>query len=166
MPVLTRLRRPRTTAESQYSVMLICSSGGHLAQLLRLRDWWRDRERIWVSFDKEDVRSSLEGERVIMGHHPTTRNVPNLLRNLVLSLRVLLRDRPDVIVSNGAGLAVPFFWLGWLLGIPCVWLEVYDRIDSPTMTGRLVRPVCSLFCVQWDEQTEVYPGATVVGPLW
>jgi UDP-N-acetylglucosamine:LPS N-acetylglucosamine transferase len=166
LTLLTRALRPRTTGRDPYRVLMVCSSGGHLAQLLRLRTWWEHRERTWVTFDTRDAESSLAGERVVIGHFPTTRNIPNLLRNAVLAVRMLLRDRPDVIVSNGAGLAVPFFWVGWLLRIPSVWVEVYDRIDSPTMTGRLVRPVASLFCVQWPEQLRVYPGATVIGPVW
>jgi UDP-N-acetylglucosamine:LPS N-acetylglucosamine transferase len=147
-------------------VLLVCSSGGHLAQLVRLRDWWSEHPRRWVSFDKPDVRSLLEGEHVEYGYHPTTRNAVNLIRNLGLALHLLLRHRPDVIVSNGAGLAVPFFWIGWVLRIPSVWIEVYDRIDSPTLTGRLVAPVASAFCVQWPEQLRVYPRATLVGPVW
>ena len=68
-------------------------------------------------------------------------------------------------VSTGAAVAVPFFVLGWLRRIPTVYLEVYDRIDSPTLTGRLCRPFARLFCVQWEEQRKFYPGSVVVGPL-
>src|SRR5204863_431816 len=77
------------------------------------------------------------GEDVFWGHHPTTRNIPNLLRNVCLAWRLLWRHRPDVIVSNGAGLAFPFFLLAPLFGTKTVYVEVYDRIDLPTMTGRL-----------------------------
>ena len=65
-----------------------------------------------------------------------------------------------MIVSDGAGVAVPFFWLGRLFGARTVYLEVYDRIDSATMTGRLVGPTTDLFLVQWDEQLASYPDAT------
>jgi UDP-N-acetylglucosamine:LPS N-acetylglucosamine transferase len=78
----------------------------------------------------------------------------------------VLRDfRPDVIVSSGAGVALPYFVLGRLRGRLTVYVEVYDRIDSRTLTGRLCRPVSTLFCVQWEEQQQLYPGSIVVGPL-
>ena len=48
--------------------------------------------------------------------------------------------------------AFPFFIVARILRIPTVYLEVYDRIDSPTLTGRLCRPFSSLFVVQWEEQ--------------
>jgi len=146
-------------------VLLVGSSGGHLAQLLALRAWWQDRDRAWVTFPTPDARSQLPGERVTWAFHPTTRNVRNLLRNTGLAWRLLRRERPSVVLSTGAGVAVPFFVLGWLHRIPTVYLEVYDRIDSPTLTGRLCRPFARLFLVQWEEQRALYPGSVVVGPL-
>jgi UDP-N-acetylglucosamine:LPS N-acetylglucosamine transferase len=146
-------------------VLLVGSSGGHLAQLLALRSWWGDRDRAWVTFPTSDAKSQLRSERVAWAHYPTTRNIPNLIRNTGLAIRLLQTVTPSVIVSTGAGVAVPFFVLGWLRGIPTVYLEVYDRIDSPTLTGRLVRPFTRLFLVQWEEQRKFYPGSVVVGPL-
>jgi UDP-N-acetylglucosamine:LPS N-acetylglucosamine transferase len=146
-------------------VLLVGSSGGHLAQLLALRPWWDDRDRAWVTFRTPDATSQLAGERVTWAHHPTTRTVPNLVRNTRLAFQLLRKAKPSVIVSTGAGVAVPFFVLGWLRGIPTVYLEVYDRVDSPTRTGRLCRPFTRLFLVQWEEQRKFYPGSVVVGPL-
>jgi UDP-N-acetylglucosamine:LPS N-acetylglucosamine transferase len=146
-------------------VLLVGSSGGHLAQLLALRPWWGDRDRVWVTFATPDAKSQLPGERVAWAYSPTTRNIPNLIRNTGLAFRLLRREKPSVIVSTGAGVAVPFFVLGWLRGVPTVYLEVYDRIDSPTLTGRLCRPFARLFCVQWEDQRKFYPGSVVVGPL-
>src|SRR5262245_50412141 len=105
----------------------------------------------------------LEGERTYFAHFPTNRNVKNLLRNFVVAWRVLRRERPDVLVLTGAGVAVPFFLLAKLLGIRLVFLEVFDRLDSPTLTGRLLRPICDRFLVQWVEQQKFFPGAEIWG---
>ncbi len=147
-------------------ILLVSSSGGHLSQLMQLRPWWTQHERHWVTFPTIDARSKLVGEPTTWAAYPTTRNIPNLLRNLVASVRVLRRQRPDVIVSTGAGVAVPYFWVARLRGIPTVYLEVFDRIDTPTLTGRLCRPVTSLFCVQWPEQLALYKKSELVGQLW
>jgi UDP-N-acetylglucosamine:LPS N-acetylglucosamine transferase len=144
---------------------LVASSGGHLAQLLALEPWWRKRQRAWVTFDTEDARSRLATERVVWSHHPTTRNVPNLLRNLALAVRLLRRERPDLVVSTGAGVALPFFLIAKIMRIPTVYIEVYDRLDSATLTGRLCSPLTSLFLVQWEEQRRFYPRAQVIGGL-
>ena len=146
-------------------VLLVCSSGGHLTQLHRLKRWWADHDRSWVTFNTADATSLLAGERVAWAYHPTTRNAPNALRNLRLAWRVLRRDRPDVVVSDGAGVAVPFFVIAKALRIATVYVEVYDRIDSKTLTARLCSPFTDLFCVQWPEQLELYPKARLIGPL-
>ncbi|RZU72288.1 oligosaccharide biosynthesis protein Alg14 [Micromonospora kangleipakensis] len=146
-------------------VMLVGSSGGHLAQLLALAPWYRDRARSWVTFDTPDARSLLEGERVVWAHHPTTRNLKNLARNLLLAVRTLKRANVAAVVTTGAGVALPFVVVARLRGVPTVYIEVYDRIDSPTLTARLCRPFLSAMLVQWEEQRRFYPDATVVGNL-
>lgn len=147
-------------------VLLVGSSGGHLAQMLCLRAWWGEHDRHWVTFRTEDAVSKLAAETVTWAHHPTTRNLANLARNTGLAHRVLKEFRPDVVVSTGAGVAVPFFWLARTRGIASVYLEVYDRIDTSTMTGRLCRPVTDLFLVQWAEQQRLYPSSVLLGPVW
>lgn len=147
-------------------ILCVSSNGGHLDQLVRLRPWWEEHERTWVSFDTDDVRSRLAGEDVILGHHPTTRNVPVLARNTWLAWRVLRDRRPDVVISAGAGIALPFFVFARALGIATVYLEVYDRISMPTLTARLCAPFTDAFLLQWAEQLDLYPYGRVVGPVY
>lgn len=147
-------------------MLLVASSGGHLAHLLRLEPWWREHRRTWVTFGTADARSLLRDEDdVVWAHHPTTRNLPNLLRNTALAVRVVRRTRPDLVVSSGAGVALPFFVTARLLRIPTVYVEVVDRIDSRTLTGRLCRPFSTRFLVQWPSQARLYRGAIEIGPL-
>ena len=147
------------------TAMLVGSSGGHLAQLQTVAPLWDADHRSYVTFDTADALSLLAGERVTWAHHPTTRNVRNLARNSLLAVRELRRTRPDVVVSTGAAVAFPFFLAARAMRIPTVYVEVYDRIDSPTLTGRLCRPLTSLFCVQWPEQTAFYKRSELVGSL-
>lgn len=146
-------------------VALVCSSGGHLLQLYRLQPWWEKHERLWVTFRKPDSLSLLAGEEVAWAYHPTTRNLVNMFRNLGLAWRVMLRYRPDLVVSSGAGVAFPFFIIARLLGIKTVYVEVYDRIDLPTLTGKLCYPLSNLFLLQWEEQRRFYPRGQVIGRL-
>jgi UDP-N-acetylglucosamine:LPS N-acetylglucosamine transferase len=85
--------------------------------------------------------------------------------NLPLAWRLLTCYRPDVVVSNGAGVAFPFFLIARLLGRRTVYVEVYDRVDTATMTGRLCYPLSDLFLLQWEEQRRSYPKGVVIGTL-
>ena len=145
-------------------ILMVASTGGHLAQLLTMRDWWQEHERHWVTFQKQDAITALADESVTWAYHPVTRNIPNAVRNLGLAVRTLWRLRPDVVVSTGAGVSLPFFVVARFLGIHTVYIEVFDRIDSPTLCGRLSYPLSDAMCGQWPQQRLIYPESVVIGP--
>ncbi|RMH04094.1 MAG: UDP-N-acetylglucosamine--LPS N-acetylglucosamine transferase [Planctomycetota bacterium] len=136
---------------------LVTSTGGHLLEMVNLRPAWEKHERFWVTFPLEDARTLLQDERVIWAHHPTNRSIKNLIRNLFLAWRVLRRERPDVVISTGAGVAVPFLWIGKLLGMKTVYLECITRIQSISLAGRLILPVVDKFYGQWEEIAALHP---------
>ena len=154
-----------TASRSPLTVVFACSAGGHLAQLLQLRPWYEQYSRTWVTFELPDAVSLLDDEQVVWAHHPTTRNIPNLVKNTWLAWKVLRQTRPTVVVSSGAAIAVPFFWVGKLLRIKTVYVEVIDRIDTRTMTARLCSPVTDLVVAQDDLQRALFPGCHVIGRL-
>lgn len=147
-------------------VCLVGSSGGHLTHLYMLKPFWQDKERFWVTFNKEDANSILEGEQVYHCYYPTNRSLKALLINTRLAWKVLRKERPDVILSSGAAVAVPFFYLGKLFGMKTIYIEVFDRIDKPTMTGKMVYPVTDRFIVQWEEMKQVYKKAINLGSIF
>lgn len=147
-------------------VALVGSSGGHLTHLYLLEKFWKQEDRFWVTFDKADAQSLLKDERKYNAHYPTNRNIKNLLKNTVLAFKVLWIERPDLIISSGAAVAVPFFYLGKLFGCKTIYIEVFDRIDKPTITGKLVYPVTDRFIVQWPEMKKIYPKAIYLGGIF
>lgn len=146
-------------------IVLVSSAGGHLAQLLPLEPWWGQHERTWVSFKLPEVEAALAGENVVWAYFPTTRNAVNAVRNFFLAWPTLLRLRPDLLVSDGAGVSVPFFLVAKVLRIRTVYIECFDRIDMPTVSGRLCYPISDIFCVQWPQQLRSYPDAVNLGPV-
>lgn len=147
-------------------VCLVSSSGGHLTHLYMLKPFWEDKERVWVTFDKEDARSLLEGEKMHPCYFPTNRSFKALIINTFRAIKILRNEKPDLIISSGAAVAVPFFFVGKLMGAKLVYLEVFDRIDHSTVTGRLVYPLSDLFIVQWEEMKKIYPKAINLGSMF
>jgi UDP-N-acetylglucosamine:LPS N-acetylglucosamine transferase len=119
-----------------------------------------------VTFDKSDARSLLSGERVFFAYGPTNRSIPNLLRNLLFAHRVLRETRPRVMLTTGAGVAVPFAWLARLRGARIVYVESLSRIDAPSLSCRLIRPVAHRVYVQWPELARVLPGSRYAGTVF
>ncbi len=147
-------------------ICLVGSSGGHLTHLYMLKPFWEEHERFWVTFDKVDARSLLEGERFYPCYFPSNRSLKALIINTVRAFKVLSKERPDLIISSGAAVAVPFFYVGKLYGAKTIYMEVFDRVNHSTITGRLVYPKADRFVVQWEEMLEVYPKSINLGSLF
>ena len=152
--------------KEKIKVCLVGSSGGHLTHLYMLKPFWENKERFWVTFDKEDAKSLLENEKMYPCYYPTNRNIKNLIRNTFLAIKILKKEKPDLIISSGAAVAVPFFWLGKLRGAKLIYIEVFDRVNKSTLTGKLVYPITDLFVVQWEEMKKVYPKAINLGSIF
>lgn len=144
-------------------ILIVCSSGGHLTQALALSSWWGQHDRSWVTLPTDDARSRLADERVVEAHYPTVRNAPNLIRNFGLARTVLHRERPDLVFSTGAAVAIPFFIQARSVGARTAYLEPVDRIASPSLSARLVYPFADIFLVQWPGLREYFPDSRDVG---
>jgi beta-1,4-N-acetylglucosaminyltransferase len=154
------------TPIDRVEVLLVCSSGGHLLQLFSLRAAWEGLSHAWVSFDKSDARSLLGQEKLYVAFGPTNRSVKNLLRNLGLAWRVVRKTRPRVLVTTGAGVAVPFAYLARLHGAKVVYIESFTRIISVSLSCRMIRPIADRIYVQWPETLSLLPKARFVGSVY
>lgn len=144
-------------------IALICSSGGHLFELLRLREAFVTEERFWVTFPTEDARVLLEEERVFWAFYPTNRSLGKFFRNLFLAGKILKRERPTHIVTTGAGVAVPFIYLAKFFRVKTVYLESLARIEDLSLSGKLVYFFADHFLVQWEELARRYRRAVYGG---
>lgn len=146
-------------------ICLVGSSGGHLTHLYLLKPLWEKKNRFWVTFDKLDARSLLDKENVYWCYYPTNRNIKNLIKNTYLAYKILKKEKPDLIISSGAAAAIPFFYLAKVFHIKTIYIEVYDRINIPSLTGRIVYPVTDRFILQWEEQKEFYKKGINIGGI-
>ncbi len=146
-------------------ICIVCSSGGHFFQLFRLKEVWQDKNHFWVSFPAQDTQYLLKDELVYWANYPTNRNVKNLIKNLFLAWRILRTERPDVIISTGAGVAVPFILIGKLLKIKSIYIESITFIKRISLSGFLIYPFVDKFLVQWQELAERYKKAEYHGQV-
>ena len=105
----------------------------------------------------------LSAEKTYTGYYPTNRNLLNLIKNLFLAMKVLKREKPDVIISTGAGVGVAFICIGFLMGIKSIYIESVTRVRSLSLTAKLVYPIVGSLLVQWPELAQKYNKARYVG---
>lgn len=146
-------------------ICLVCSSGGHFMQVYSLRALWEKYDHFWVTFNKQDTAHLLNGEEVYYAFMPTNRNIKNFIRNLFLAFRILTKNRPEVVISIGAGVGVPFLYAAKLLKIRTIFIETLSRINDLSLSGKLVYPVADHFIVQWPELAGRYKKAVYKGQI-
>lgn len=120
-------------------LLLAASTGGHLAQLVRLAPGLgASSDSLWVTFDTEQSRSLLAGRNVL--HVPYIR--PRDLRNAVGAFRTLLHAAEvaecAAAYSTGAALAVAALPAARLAGLPTTYIESVSRVEGPSMSGRIL----------------------------
>ena len=99
-------------------------------------------------------------------YYPSNRSIKALIINTWRALKILPKEKPDLIISSGAAPAIPFFWIGKLMGAKTIYIEVFDRIDASTIAGKLCYPVTDKFIVEWEEMKTVYPKAINLGSIF
>lgn len=140
--------------EKKLKVCLTASAGGHLVQLLRLRSSWDRFDTVYVS-TVDVVRDKLAhfGRVYIVGEcnrqHPL-----QTLGVFWRCLKVIRTERPDVVISTGAAPGFLMCLTGRFFGAKVVWIDSIANVRRLSMSGKMIRPWCSLFLTQWEELQE------------
>ncbi len=134
-------------------------------QLYSLKGAWEGIDRFWVTFQQEDTNFLLAGEKVHYAFSPTNRNLKNLFRNMILSFRILKKEQPSLVITTGAGVAVPFIYVAKVLRIKTVYIESMTRIKDLSLTGKMLVPVVDRLFVQWPELAVKYRKAEFRGQV-
>ena len=155
----SKLKRPK--------LCLICSAGGHLAEMSHLKKCYSKYPRFFITFERVDTKNLSKKERVYFIEDPG-RSPIKFIRSLFQGFDVLKKERPDVMLSTGAGVAVgPCYMAKIFLKSKVIFLESFCRTEAPSLSGRLMYPVSDLFFVQWKNllrnygKKAIYRGAIV-----
>ena len=153
-------------------VILVSSDGGHLAQLLELNDWFANynyllvteranstlplRERYHVSFLSKRPRGRKRNFLFFM----------KVFFNFLLSIRLIFRHYPKVIITTGSHAAVPMCLIGKFLGIKIVYILSYARINSRELSADIVYRIADRFIIQWPGVQKFYKNSIFLGGIY
>lgn len=148
-------------------ICLACNGGGHFEQLcLATKNISREKFDIyWITDSSKHLKNKLSGEIHYRFANPTG-NIPKLFINCIQSLWILIKERPDAIISTGAGIAFPTMWLGkHLFNKKIIFLCSAANVTKPSKVPYKVYGMSDLFLVQWPEMKEIFPKSTYIGVL-
>lgn len=145
------------------SVCVVCSAGGHLSEALDALVA-SDAPRYFVTYGEPHARERLAGEEAYYVVDPHT-SLVGYMKNAWQSIVLLIRKRPVVIFSTGAGIALATCLFGKVMGAKIIYLETGARVTTPSKAGKLMYRFANVFVVQWKPMLRWYPNALYVGPL-
>lgn len=83
--------------------------------------------------------------------------------NLWEAWRILHLEKPNIIVSTGAGVAVPFALVAKCYKIPFIFIEISTQVNEPSLTGRIMYYLADRFFYQWRGLGRFFPKGTFGG---
>jgi beta-1,4-N-acetylglucosaminyltransferase len=153
------------SGKRRLKIALVCSHGGHLTEMKALWPAFSGHECFLITYRCERTEKLTFVQRKYLLEN-IGKNVWRMAKAFVQAVVILLQERPDIILSTGSEIAIPFLWLGKVVGAKTVYVESWCRIRTRSGTGPLVYPVADLFLVQWCELLRAYgPKARYEGGL-
>lgn len=151
------------------NVMFISSTGGHLNEMLQLKELFAKYDYYIVT---EKTKSNLSFKNkyknkvsfLVYGTKDHIFSYPfKLIYNTFKSLFIYLKVHPDYIVTTGAHTAGPMCCIGKLFGSRIIYIETFANITTKTITGKCLYPIADKFIVQWESMLKLYPDAVYGG---
>ena len=146
-------------------ICLAASGGGHLTELLRLSDSWRDYETFFVTtvpVVQNELKST--GKIYVVGEC-NRNNIGRVILVLLRCIKIILKERPGIVISTGAAAGCMTCFLAKILGAKIVWIDSITNVERLSLSGRMVRYIADLFLVQWPELMSKYRKVEFAGTL-
>ena len=150
-------------------ICLISSSGGHFAQLKQIIPITESHEMFIITEKNNSTISSSDKYNTYFLSQQERKNwrfMWSFSMNILKSIRIFVEEKPDVVISTGAGAVIPFCVISKLFGKKIIFLESFAKINSPTITGKIVYKFADKFFVQWEEMKKFYPKAIYKGGIY
>ena len=161
-------------AQSGKKLCLAASGGGHLRQLMQMLPAFKDHDFYFLTEATPLGLSLVDKYRVRLVPHFAfgQRKSDGYLRffwaaftNFVMSVLHFLRERPDVIITTGAGAAFYTIIFGWVFRRKVIILESLARVKSISKFGELAARYATHYLVQWPDLVQLNAKAVHCNPF-
>ena len=153
-------------------VMFISSTGGHLSELMQLKPLFKNYDYCIVT-EKNDTTLKLKEEYnnkiyyLIYGaRNYILSYMIKFTLNIIKSFYIFFKTNPQIIITTGAHTAVPMCYIGKLFKRKVIFIETLARVESKSLSGKLINKISDLFLVQNEELLNVYENAVYEGRLY
>lgn len=131
-------------------VLAISSGGGHWVQLLRLRPAFVEDCDVVFATVHRGYEVDLDGDELVVVPDANRSSIIKVLRSAFAILSLLMKLRPDVVISTGAAPGYLAIRLGKLLGARTIWLDSVANAEELSMSGAKAGGCADLWLTQWE----------------
>lgn len=154
--------------QKKKKVCLISSSGGHLEQIKQLKEVTTRYDYFYVVTRTKATEAMKQNKYIVSDLIRTNKFVScvRMVKMMIEQLGIFLKERPDVIITTGAAVAIPMCVIGKIFKRKVIYIESFARINTPNKTGQLIYKFADLFIIQWEELEKHYPKAVYGGSIY
>ncbi|MBQ8541054.1 MAG: polysaccharide biosynthesis protein [Clostridia bacterium] len=146
----------------------IASSGGHWEELMCLREIADEHDAFYITEAGGQANDSKLNNIYTVNqiNRKEKTFLYKFIKLFITAIKVIRKERPDVVITTGALIAFPFCLIAKLSGAKVICIETFARVTNKSITGRLIYPFADLFLVQWESMLECYPKAKYIGNIF
>jgi UDP-N-acetylglucosamine:LPS N-acetylglucosamine transferase len=152
----------------EIKICFAASSGGHYEQLLMLKPLMKKYESFIIT-EETLYNSKVAGEKMYYMKQVNRKEktfIPYMIVNLFRSIRVFLKEKPDVVICTGVLAMIPICLIAKTAGKKLIYIESFAKVTSATQSGKLLYKFADKFYVQWPQMLEIYPKAIYLGGIY
>ena len=154
--------------KEKIKICFAASTGGHYEQLMMLKPLMEKYDSFVVT-EKTEYSAKARNEKTYFMKQVNRREKDFLLKmliNVFLSIKIFLKEKPDIIICTGVLAMIPICLISKMLGKKLIYIESFAKVTSPTETGKLLYKFADQFYVQWKPMLKCYPKAIYLGGIY
>lgn len=153
---------------SNVKICFAASSGGHFEQLMMLKPLMEKYNSFIVTEKLDyDIKAGNIPVKYVKQINRTDKTFfLKMFYNVFKSAEIVIKNRPNVVISTGALAAVPLMICAKVFGAKIVYIESFAKIDTPNVSGRIAYKFADQFYIQWESMRKFYPNAIYKGGIY
>lgn len=149
-------------------ICFAASTGGHFEQIIMLKPLM-DKYDSFIITEETLYGMEVKGERMYYLKQVNRKEksfIPRMIINVFKSISIYRKEKPDCVITTGVLAMIPICVIAKLCRKKLIYIESFAKVNSATMTGKLMYKLADQFYVQWEPMLQIYPKAIFLGGIY
>ena len=134
-------------------LLIACNPGGHFTEMLFLKEAFEGHDTVFLTYENP---TTMTFPFKIYTIKRIDTNFWAMLHSFLRIFIIIKQEKPKMIISTGAEIAIPVFIIGKLMRIKMVYIESWCRVKTKSGAGRIAYYLADVFLVQWPDLVKIY----------